>query len=148
MFFTEARRPTLKSYVRHPYRNIVQRGSERDPDVRGARALGWASIALGVASLAGTRAVQKLMGLEDQQSGGVIRAVGMREIGHGIDILAHKDPTPGVWSRVAGDSLDGVLLGVGAAKTRKPGSYAAVAAAVLGIAALDLLFATRLSSDD
>ena len=70
------------------------------------------------------------MGVGNGQVTGILRVLGVREIMHGIDILAHKDPTPGVWSRVFGDLLDGVLLGAAATRTKKPGGLAAIFAAV------------------
>jgi hypothetical protein len=66
---------------------------------------------------------------------------------HGVDILAHKDPTPGVWSRVFGDVLDGVLLGAAATRTKNPEGLAAVFAAVTPVVIADMIFAPRLSKD-
>ena len=92
------------------------------PDEKIARGLGWVSIALGIGGIAAPRQIERMLGLEEGngQTTGVIRAVGVRELCHGIDILSHDDPTPGLWARVAGDALDGVLLGIAARKTRNP----------------------------
>ena|SRR5689334_6287676 len=70
----------------------------------------------------------------------------LREICHGIDILSHKDPTTGVWARVAGDTMDGVLLGIAAAKTRDPAKFVTTAALVGLITVADLFCARRLSA--
>ena len=112
-----------------------------------ARGLGWVSIALGIGGVAAPRQIERLLGIEDDngQTAGVIRAVGVRELCHGIDILSHDDPTPGVWGRVAGDALDGVLLGIAAKKTRNPAGFTAAAAMVAGIVAADVFCAKRLS---
>jgi hypothetical protein len=87
------------------------------------------------------------MGVGNRQTTGILRVLGVREIMHGIDILAHKDPTPGVWSRVFGDLLDGVLLGVAATRTKNPGGLAAIFAAVTPVVLADMIFAPRLSAD-
>jgi hypothetical protein len=111
-----------------------------------ARTLGLASLGIGLTELAATRQVQRALGLDDRaERSGILRVLGARELMHGIDILSHANPTPGIWSRVAGDLLDGALLGAAAKKTRRPSSFAAIAAMVLGIAALDLYFAQRLT---
>src|SRR5215213_8603308 len=104
------------------------------PDETIARGLGWVSIALGIGGIAAPRQIERVLGLEDGngQTAGVIRAVGVRELCHGIDILSNDDPTPGVWARVAGDALDGVLLGIAAKKTRNPVGFATAAAMVAG----------------
>ncbi|MDB5319120.1 MAG: transcriptional regulator [Phycisphaerales bacterium] len=111
-----------------------------------ARGLGWASIGIGLTEIAAPHQLERLMGIGDGQNTGILRTMGVREIMSGVDILTHDDPTPGVWARVAGDALDGVLLGVAATKTRRPGSFAALTAMVLGIVALDVVCACRLSS--
>ena len=54
----------------------------------------------------------------------------------------------GLWSRVAGDALDTALLGVAGTMTKRPGSFAAVAALVGGIGLLDALYAVRLLRHD
>jgi hypothetical protein len=52
---------------------------------------------------------------------------------------------PHAWiSRVAGDALDGVLLAA-PTKTRRPGAFTGICAMVLGVAAMDVLYAQRLS---
>jgi hypothetical protein len=54
----------------------------------------------------------------------------------------------GIWSRVAGDALDTALLGVAVMKTKKPASFALVAASVGLIGVLDTLYASRMSRHD
>jgi len=63
----------------------------------------------------------------------------------GVDTVTHRNPTPGIWARVAGDVLDGVVLGLAATRTRRPRGFAAVCAMVLPIVALDVLLAMRLA---
>src|SRR4051795_4468349 len=99
-------------------------------DQQAAQCLGWASIAVGLTEILAPKQLEKTMGVGNGQVTGILRVLGVREIMHGVDILAHNDPTPGVWSRVAGDLLDGVLLGFAAKRTRKPSGLMAVAAMV------------------
>jgi hypothetical protein len=119
-------------------------------DVDGARGLGWASLVIGLSELVAPKQIQAMLGLDDRPiHRGILRVLGIREVMHGVSILAEDRPnaamTTGVWSRVAGDALDTALLGVAATKTKRPGSFAAVAAMVMGIGLLDALFAQRLT---
>ena len=121
-------------------------------DADGARALGWASLAIGLTELAAPKVVSKLLGIDDTpQTRGVLRVLGVREIGHGVGILTEDEPngklTGAVWSRVAGDALDTALLAKAAVKTKKPASFALVSAAVMGIGLLDIYYAQRLTRD-
>src|SRR6476620_46744 len=92
---------------------------ENVDDVTAARALGVASLVIGLSEILFPRKLQQTMGINNGQNTGVMRVLGVREICHGVDILSHRDPTPGVWARVAGDMLDGVLLGVAGAKSKR-----------------------------
>src|SRR4051812_24501762 len=116
-------------------------------DQQAADCLGWASIAVGLTEILAPKQLEKTMGVGNGQVTGILRVLGVREIMHGIDILAHDDPTPGVWSRVFGHLLDGVLIGAAATRTKKPGGLAAVFAAVAPLVVADLIFAPRLSKD-
>ena len=121
-------------------------------DTDGARALGWASIGIGLSELAAPANVENLLGLEDRpERRGILRVLGVRELMHGIGILTEQKPTPqlaaGVWSRVAGDVLDMALLGIAATKTKRPGKFAVVASMVGAIGVLDTVFALRLLRD-
>ena len=124
---------------------------EVDP-VNAAHALGWVSLAIAAAEIAAPQAVEQLLGLPpDKDRQGAIRALGVRELGHGISILAEDKPNEqlatAVWSRVAGDMLDTVALGKAMHYTKAPGQFMAVAAIVGAIGVADLLCATRLSAD-
>ena len=116
-------------------------------DQQAAECLGWTSIAIGLTEILAPKQLEKTMGVGNGQVTGILRVLGVREIMHGVDILAHKDPTPGVWSRVFGDVLDGVLLGAAATRTKNPGGLAAIFAAVTPVVVADLIFAPRLSKD-
>jgi uncharacterized membrane protein len=111
-----------------------------------SRALGWFSIALGTAELATPHVVARLIGVrEDDSTTSALRALGAREIGHGITILAQPDRSAPVWSRVAGDAIDlGFLAAAMRAEDADRGRIAAATAAVLGLTALDVLCASQL----
>ena len=111
-----------------------------------SRGLGWASIGLGLAEILAPKAVERMLGIGNGEHAGTLRVLGVREIMHGVDLLTHHDPTPGIWARVAGDMLDGVLLGAAATKSNNPGAFAAVATSVLGVVAMDVYEATRLGA--
>jgi len=112
-----------------------------------ARFLGWFSIALGTAQLAAPRALCKLVGASGEGlSKKLMRAMGARELGHGVGILTRPRPTIGVASRVVGDALDLGLLGLTAAKN--PGSRKRTAfgiANVLAVAVPDVRETIHLS---
>lgn len=123
------------------------RASDLTP-TEAARGLGWASVGIGLAEIAAPGQVQRMLGIEDRpQHRGILRVLGVRELLHGFCILTEDRPNAAmnaaVWSRVAGDVLDTALLGVAAAKTRRPGSFAGVAASVLAIGLMDMLTALR-----
>lgn len=111
--------------------------------------MGWAGVGLGLAELLAPRAVSHLMGLEaTPATRGVLRVLGVREIMQGVGLACSTEPDEkieaGIWTRVAGDVLDGALLAVAASQTRSPVRFALVAGAVTGIAAMDVLTATEM----
>jgi len=103
--------------TKHPLSRVLAsrpRGPMRVP----ARALGWFSIAAGLAALAMPRRMAGIAGAPDLPM--LTRAGGVREIGTGIGILASKDPAPWLWGRVIGDALDVATVGVGLVTRRRP----------------------------
>lgn len=117
-------------------------------DHRGAKALGWASVGIGLTELVVPQQIEHVLGLDDHhRTRGILRVLGIRELMHGLGILTERHPertaAAGLWSRVAGDALDSALLGLAATRTRRPASFATVAAIVAGIGLLDVLYATR-----
>jgi uncharacterized membrane protein len=111
-------------------------------EMRLAQGLGWFSVGLGLLELLAPARIARLAGVP--RSTGVIRLLGLRELANGIGILAQRRPTQTLWARVAGDVMDLGLLGsaVGSPQAQPP-RIAAAAAAVAGIAALDLYCANR-----
>ena len=88
------------------------------------------------------------MGIGNGQNTGILRVLGVREICHGVDILSHRDPTPGLWARVFGDLLDGVVLAVAGTRSRNRGGFATICALVLPVVVLDLIYAKRCSAEE
>ena len=122
--------------------------TEEQCAVSGARTLGWGSLAIGLTEVLAPHYVERMLGLDHcHRQHGILRALGAREIMHGVGILTENRATPqltaGVWARVLGDVLDTALLGVAATKTKRPGSFAAVAAAVTAIGIADMYYASK-----
>ena len=107
-----------------------------------AQGLGWFSIGLGLVELLAPRRLASSLGMEEHS--GLIQAYGAREIATGIGILTQRDPTPWIWGRVAGDTLDLATLAAVVPDNPRKGSALLAMAAVAGVAALDLLCAQEL----
>ena len=106
-----------------------------------ARALGWASLALGAAEVVMPGRIGRLLGVRGRS--GWIRGFGVREIVAGLGLLGGARATPWLWARVAGDALD---LGALAAARRTSARTSAVDTALAGVAAVtavDVATATR-----
>lgn len=89
--------------------------------------------------------VAKSIGLKGRSTW--LRLFGLREIASGIGILTQRRPTPWLWARVAGDALDLATLGSRFASHKvQRGRLGAAAAAVAGVAALDVLASRQFSS--
>ena len=114
-----------------------------------ARALGWASLAIGITEIVAARWLEEQMGIDDHED--LIRGFGVRELATGATILAqpglNKTVAVGMWSRVAGDALDLAALGAAGEKTRRPSGLATITAMVLTITGLDILVASRVQME-
>ena len=111
-----------------------------------ASALGWFSVALGLAEVASPRGVARLIGIErpTRAQAAVLRAFGVREMAAGFGILARPRPAGWLWSRVAGDAIDLAFLGSSfGARGNRRDRLTAATAAVLGVTALDVLAGRR-----
>ena len=118
-------------------------------DRRAADKLGITSVAIGLTEMLAPQVIQKAMGVgNDRSTTGVLRVLGARELMHGIDLLTHKNPAPGLWARLVGDVLDSALLGLAATRTRKPLGLAAVFAAVVPVVLADMIFAPKATIDN
>ena len=122
--------------------------SEKEGAVGLSKALGWFSIALGVAELAAPGGVARLIGVHDSDDNRrLLQAFGLRELAAGIGILAQPDRPAWLWARVGGDVLDLAALGSALKSDRSTtGRVTAATAAVLGVTALDVLTGQRLAS--
>lgn len=123
--------------------------------VRAARTLGWASIGIGLVEIFAPDWLGEQLGVGSRRT--LFRVLGAREIASGLVILSQHENTPtlrlGVWSRVAGDAIDGGLLAAAGAVTDRPGGVAAAAVMVTPIAGADVACAAGLerlavASDD
>jgi hypothetical protein len=102
-------------------------------------ATGEASDPLGLAEVLAPRVMAQLTGVH---SPGLLRLYGLRELACGVGILAGSGTAGWLWARVAGDALDLATL----AGADDPGPALAAAAAVLGVAALDVACAAQFSA--
>jgi uncharacterized membrane protein len=110
--------------------------------------LGYFSIGLGLAEFLAPHAMNKVIGVKhpDERSLSTMRAMGLREIGHGLAILTNQHPEKAVWSRVAGDALDLALLGKTFANPENDRGRTAFATLnVLAVTAVDVMTARQLS---
>jgi uncharacterized membrane protein len=110
------------------------------------RALGVASLGLGVAQVAAPRRVARAAGVDDVSTAPtVIRAVGARELVHATGLLRNRRPRGWAYTRVAGDALDLAVLGLAARGRSGERRRRALLAsgAVLGITAADVYAARR-----
>ena len=109
--------------------------------------LGVFSIGLGLAQVLAPESMSKICGIKDAEGNKpIMRALGAREISHGVAILSRQQPEKALWSRVAGDALDLALLGKVMANPENSRSRALFATAnVLAVTALDVMAARTVS---
>lgn len=107
-----------------------------------ARGLAWFGIGLGLCEAVAPRAFARAIGLE--RHAGLIQVFGLREIAAGIAVLAADDPESWLWTRVAGDALDGALLlsGLGSDNPERERTLLA-SLAVAPVVALDVRYWRR-----
>lgn len=132
--------------IRPPMHGSTARGGQQL-----AEALGWFSIALGLAEAAAPRSLARAIGVDDDEtSQRLLRALGSRELLSGIAILLTRHrPAGWLWARVGGDAMDLALLGLALSSNRaKHGRVGAVTAAVAGVTALDAFCGWQLSRSD
>jgi uncharacterized membrane protein len=118
-------------------------------DERLGRELGWLSLGLGLPAVAAPRAFARTLGVSgDGDSRALARVVGLRELAVAAGLLAQPRRAEWLWARVVGDAMDLALLG-GALVRGAPGRGRLLAstAAVVGITAVDVYGARRLSSE-
>ena len=113
-----------------------------------AIALGWFSVALGAAEILAPRQVARLIGAPSRErTTAALRAYGVRKIASGLAILSDPKEAKWLWSRAGGDALDLASLSAAAGDESANRTRLALAtAAVVGVAALDVLAAVRLNA--
>jgi hypothetical protein len=140
---THAHIRSSADYVELKYRNPANLAAGKF-----ASGLALFSLGLGLAEALMPGKMAKMIGVDENQSG-TIRALGLREIGHGISIMMSQKPTPQLWARVGGDAIDLAYLGYAATNDNANKTRLAIAAAaVLGATAMDFMCAQMLSSQD
>jgi hypothetical protein len=113
---------------------------------RVAKALGWFSIALGMAELVAPRRIARTVGLRRAEP--LLRAYGAREIASGIGALS-VNPKPAMWSRVGGDAVDLATLawGLRSARWTRRRNLTIAIGVVAAVAVVDLLVTAKLHRD-
>jgi uncharacterized membrane protein len=97
-----------------------------------ARNLGYLSLALGAGALLMPTRLARLTGLEQHR--GLLPLVGLRELASGVGLLTQSEPTPWLWSRVAGDGMDLAVLASSALSPHNPRRMsAAITTAVVAL---------------
>lgn len=105
--------------------------------------IGWVSLAIGTAEILTNRRLSRSLGLEDKRD--LLKSYGVREIVSGVGILSNRHPTKWMWGRVAGDVADIATLTPALHRSNPQRSWAIAAlAAVVGIFALDVIYAQKL----
>jgi uncharacterized membrane protein len=114
------------------------------------KALGWASLGLGLPQALAPGAVNRLIGVAPTAGADVVmRGVGVQELTVGTAILGSDKPMGWLWSRVAGDVLHlAMLRSALQSGNSDEGRVRGAMAAVAGIGLLDLLAAVRLTRSD
>ena len=129
-----------------PLREAPPNGGIAQPLVR---ALGWASLLLGLAELLAPARVERAAGIRDRRA--AVRGFGARELVTGAGLLTTRRPEPWVWARIAGDCADLAVLAT--ARQRRPGwrlrrnrpdSRLSAFLAIAALTALDLACAEAL----
>jgi uncharacterized membrane protein len=124
--------------------------TEPPPNTPVPRALGWASLGLGIPQVAMPGAFAQAIGVRpDREAQAWTLAVGIRELAAAAGILELGQPRPmgWLWARVAGDAMDlTLLLSALRSKPLHRTRVLAATGAVLAITAADVAAAMRMSS--
>lgn len=110
-----------------------------------AYGLGLFGIGLGLAELMAPRWLARMIGAPPGHNG-LIRLMGLREIAAGVAIFKQRNPTTGVWMRVAGDVVDLGCLGAAFLSSRSDRDKLTTSTmAIAGATLVDMLTAQQLS---
>ena len=129
----------------HPEHNGEPANGSLTQEEMWAYGMGVFGIGLGLAELMAPRRLARMIGAPPGY-GGLIRAMGLREIASGVGILTQREPATAVWSRVAGDAIDLACLGAAFISNRSNrGRVVLATAAVAGATLFDMITAHQLS---
>jgi uncharacterized membrane protein len=133
----QTRRGTEQSVKDAPQHYSETYGREKDALTS---FLGWFSVGLGAAELLAPGVVARVIGVDEDDNRGLLRAFGIRELIAGAGILTRPRPTYWMWNRVLGDAIDLAALGRAARSPENNRAKLTVATlAVLGVTALDVI---------
>lgn len=124
---------------------IIESGpSSLTPADKLAKGLGWFSLALGFTELFAGRRLAHALGLSGKAN--LVRLFGAREIGAGVMTLS-PDKGVGLWSRVAGDVMDLLLVATAldAPRSHQRRNAKLAFLAVAGVTVLDLIAARAIT---
>ena len=114
-------------------------------DATASSGFGVLSWALGLAELFLPHQLLEWMGV-DPRLAPVLRGFGLREIAAGVGILQNPVGPQFLWSRVAGDALDLLVLGLAfRSRSRRPARVDLAIGVVGAITVLDILMSARLT---
>ena len=127
----------------HPknYPEVIESGpSALTTSDRLGKGLGWVGLGLGAAAVFAGGRIAQALGLENKSN--LVRLIGVREVASGLLTLS-PDRRTGLWTRVAGDFMDVMLVvtALDAPPSRQRDNAKLALAAVAGIAVLDLVAA-------
>jgi hypothetical protein len=133
----------------HPknYPEVIESGpSALTTSDRLGKGLGWMSLGLGAAALLAGGRIASALGIGDKSN--LVRLIGVREIASGMMTLS-PDRASGLWSRVAGDAMDIMLVGAAldAPANRERDNAKLALAVVAGITIIDLIAAMTTSAE-
>lgn len=109
-----------------------------------AQQLGWFSIALGLTEVLATRRLTRTLGMHGDER--TLRLYGVREIISGIGLLTSPNPTPWLWTRVAGDALDLGTMAKAYQYSNKQRNLTLAMANVAVVTALDVMCAQQMGA--
>jgi uncharacterized membrane protein len=142
------KRGSIRSFQEDSPMNTSQKSQEEYTQI--ANALGWFSLSLGLAEIVAPGAVARLAGVQtDEGQRALLRSpsFGLREAATGVGLLTQHDKSSWLWTRVIGDAIDiGTLLSALGRPRNNRKRVAAALAAVLGVTAIDVVCARKLSS--
>ena len=108
----------------------------RRADSTVSRALGWLSLGLGIAAMFRSRSLGAAIGMESRE--GALKMMGTHELVSATGLLGSRNPTPWLWSRVAGDVMDLAMLGRASIQRSRRNRALAALGVVAAVTAVDV----------